>query len=362
MDLKIFTLLSLFPLLALGQQNSNKYWHYTKPKDYIAYKTTLPITIDGKADEPSWQSAKWTDDFVDIEGDKKTTPGLRTRVKILWDDNYFYFFAEMEEPDIWGNITERDAVIFHNNDFEIFLKPYTEYPQYGEFEINALGSVWDLLLINAYRENGPVINNWDIKGLKTAVHINGTLNDPSDKDEGWAVEFAIPGKALQELKFKSERENTPSLWRINFSRVEWQHSIINGHYSRKKDEKGKLLSENNWVWSPQGVIDMHQPEFWGYVKFSDKKPGTDKFSPDPDEGIIQALFHLYRQEKRYFNTNGNYTKDVKILEPLKFSFNGKEIEPGIVQTNFGYEIVFDLPTKGMRYIINEKGIINKIKY
>ena len=51
---------------------------------------------------------------------------------MFWDDNYFYFFAELQEPDIWGNITKRDAVIFHNNDFEIFIKPYTEFPQYGE--------------------------------------------------------------------------------------------------------------------------------------------------------------------------------------------------------------------------------------
>ena len=27
--------------------------------------------------------------------------------------------------------------------------------------------------------------------------------------------------------------------------------------------------EDNWVWSPQGRVDMHQPEHWGYLQFAD---------------------------------------------------------------------------------------------
>jgi hypothetical protein len=43
-------------------------------------------------------------------------------------------------------------------------------------------------------------------------------------------------------------------WRIDFSRVEWL----------KKPEE-------NWVWSPQGVINMHVPDRWGYLEFKGKK-------------------------------------------------------------------------------------------
>ena len=25
--------------------------------------------------------------------------------------------------------------------------------------------------------------------------------------------------------------------------------------------------EDNWVWSPQGLVDMHVPERWGVVQF-----------------------------------------------------------------------------------------------
>ncbi|HQI44441.1 MAG TPA: hypothetical protein PK949_10040, partial [Dysgonamonadaceae bacterium] len=57
-------------------------------------------------------------------------------------------------------------------------------------------------------------------------------------------------------------------WRVNFSRVEWHTNIENGKYVKKKDPvSGKPLPEENWVWSPQGVVDMHRPEMWGFVHF-----------------------------------------------------------------------------------------------
>ena len=51
---------------------------------------------------------------------------------------------------------------------------------------------------------------------------------------------------------------------MNFSRVEWQPRIVAGRY-----EKVPNTREDNWVWSPQGVIDMHLPDRWGYVEFSE---------------------------------------------------------------------------------------------
>ena len=51
------------------------------------------------------------------------SPRFRTRVKMLWDDNYLYIAAELEEPNVAAKLTERDSVIFHDNDFEVFIKP-----------------------------------------------------------------------------------------------------------------------------------------------------------------------------------------------------------------------------------------------
>ena len=86
---------------------------------------------------------------------------------MLYDDNYFYFAAELDEPHVWATLTDRDAVIYHDNDFEVFIDPDGDNHLYYELEINALGTEWDLLLVKPYRDGGPAINAWDIQGLQT---------------------------------------------------------------------------------------------------------------------------------------------------------------------------------------------------
>jgi hypothetical protein len=221
------------------------------PLSYDCYRTKTPILIDGKLDDPAWRKAKWTSDFVDIEGAAKPTPRFRTRAKMLWDDNYLYIAAELEEPNVTGTLTKHDSVIFKDNDFEVFIKPLPETKSYYEFEMNALNTGWDLFLPKPYSENGKPDNSWDIAGLKTAVAIQGTLNKSTDTDRGWTLEIAYPLTA-----FASRQQVPPpapgTVWRINFSRVEW---------------KPGSPKEDNWVWSPQGVINMHVPARWGYLHF-----------------------------------------------------------------------------------------------
>ena len=40
---------------------------------------------------------------------------------------------------------------------------------------------------------------WEVIGLKTAVHVDGTPNDPRDTDKGWTVEIRWPWAGLKEL-------------------------------------------------------------------------------------------------------------------------------------------------------------------
>ena len=100
------------------------------PKHYVVSKTLDSILIDGMDNENVWKQAKYSDDFIDIEGVK--TPTQKTNVKLLWDENYLYVFAKLYENHIWGDITKRDAVIFYNNDFEVFINPNNHVFSYGE--------------------------------------------------------------------------------------------------------------------------------------------------------------------------------------------------------------------------------------
>ena len=171
----------------------------TALKGYVCYHARDPIRIDGRIDEDAWTSAPWTDAFVDIQGDVRPRPRFGTRAKMLWDDTYFYVAALLEEPHVWATLTKHDSVIFQDNDFEIFIDPDGDNQEYYEIEINALNTEWDLLLKKAYRDQGPAINEWEVPGLKTAVHVNGTLNKLADTDTSWSVEFAIPWKVLAEF-------------------------------------------------------------------------------------------------------------------------------------------------------------------
>ncbi|HEY8506123.1 MAG TPA: carbohydrate-binding family 9-like protein, partial [Gemmataceae bacterium] len=227
---------------------------YVPPRGYVCYRAAVPPRIDGKLDDAAWAAVPWTDPFVDIEGDRKPAPRFRTRVKMAWDGENLYIAAELEEPHVWATLTQHDAVIFHDNDFEVFLDPDGDGHLYGELELNALNTTWDLLLPKPYKDGGRAVNAWEITGLRTAVSVDGTLNDPSDTDRGWSVEIAWPWKGLSELTARPVPPRDGDQWRINFSRVQWEHEVIGGKYAKVKGKR-----EDNWVWSPQGLIDMHRP-------------------------------------------------------------------------------------------------------
>jgi hypothetical protein len=234
----------------------------SKPKAYHALKVDQPVIVDGRSNEVVWSQAPWSDPFVDIEGARKPQPRMITRMKMMWDDQYLYIAAEMEEPHVWGSLTEHDSIVYHDNDFEVFIDPDGDTRNYFEIEINVLGTIFDLLLIRTYRNGGPAWHGWDAQGMLSAVHVEGTVNDPSDLDMGWMVELAIPWTLLADMAGARVPPEVGDTWRINFSRVQWRHQIVGGAYEKIPD-----TPEDNWVWTPQGEINMHVPEKWGYVTF-----------------------------------------------------------------------------------------------
>jgi thiamine biosynthesis lipoprotein ApbE len=311
------------------------------PKKYVAYRAPAKLNVDGKLDEAAWAAAAWTDAFVDIEGDARPRPRFRTRAKMLWDDEHFYVSAEMEEPDVWGTLTERDAIIFRDNDFEIFIDPDGDTHAYGELEVNALGTPWDLLLVKPYRDGGPAIHAWDIAGLKVGVEVRGTLNRPGDRDDGWTVEIAMPWKILRETMRGQKPPQPGDRWRVNFSRVQWQVDVTESRYvKRLKPGTKDPLPEDNWVWSPQGAIDMHMPERWGYVQFSGRHAGTgtDPFVDEPNERVIWALRRLYYRQRRVRAAEGGYARTLEALNAADIRVDGLELRPVIETTGSLYEI------------------------
>lgn len=267
------------------------------PRRYAAPWVERAVRLSGRIDDPLWELAEWSEDFVDILGEDAPRPWYRTRMKMLWGEAGLAIAAELEEPHVWATLTEHDSVIFQDNDFEVFIDPDGDGHLYAEFEINALNTTWDLLLVKPYRAGGPAINSWEIKGLQTAVFVDGTINDPSDEDRGWRVEILIPWESLGEISKSRVPPEPGDQWRINFSRVQWRIEIEDGAYRKVPD-----LPEENWVWSPQGAVDMHRPDRWGFVAFA--KDGTFGEFDVPDEPPI--LMARLEAQRIFRSQNGRW--------------------------------------------------------
>ncbi|MFM1775197.1 MAG: hypothetical protein RJA53_807 [Bacteroidota bacterium] len=257
-------LLVLFCTRLVAQTVSSSASH--SEKNYKARMAKRPIKVDGKLNEHDWKQAVLISDFEDIEGASKPKPAFSTTVKMMWDSQYLYIGAVLEEPHLWGTLKKHDDIIYRDHDFEVFIDPMGDGEQYFEIEINVLGTIMDLFMNKPYKKGGTFDMGWNTNGMLSRVIANGTINDNTDIDSGWTVEMAIPFTAIS----RNNRIASPSTtnpWRINFSRVQWTLEPDGKSYQKKLNENKRPISEYNWVWNPTGVIDMHVPVKWGYLYF-----------------------------------------------------------------------------------------------
>lgn len=262
------------------------------PASYMCHKTPVPISIDGNLDKPAWQNAVRSPRFVDMVTGE---PGMfDTRAAALWDDDYLYVAFWADEPCVAATLTERDSLVFLENDLEVFIDGGDCY---YELEVNALNTIYEVFFIwkDAYKKNGrfdvpefdvfkekamtfggdydrtgshfwwgthPRKLRWafldyDMPGLKTAVKVNGKINDPLTIDKGWTLEIAIPWQSMKWLA--NGRSLPPSdgdVWKIFFGR--FQKIITSGK---------EMQPHPAWVWSRHGVYDTHMPECFTNVVF-----------------------------------------------------------------------------------------------
>jgi len=344
--------------------SKQKIYNYTHPipfapKHYVCKKTLDSMTIDGQDTENSWAEADWSEEFVDIEGELKPLPELKTQFKMLWDNDNLYFFFKMEEPHVWAKLKNRDDIIYHDDDIEIFIDPDGDGHNYYELEWNAFNTLWDLILLRPYRtdKKPKVLFNWNVHDIQSATHVEGTINNPSDIDQYWTIEIAIGWSALKEFASPTSIPKDGDQWRINFSRVDWTMTRENNTYTKALDADGNKLAEDNWVWSPTGYINMHMPEQWGYVQFSDKNVNQKnaKFKIHKDEQIKWGLWQMYWQQREYFKDNGKYTN--KLNQFTVPTLTDCSFTPKIYSSPNRFEIWHPSCENSGQWIIQENGQI-----
>lgn len=286
------------------------------PPSYVCGRAETPPVIDGRGNDAAWAGVRELSPLRDIEG---AAVPHQCRIKMLWDDNYLYILADMDEPHLRASLTQHDSVIFHDPDFEVFIDPDGDGLNYIELEINALNTTWDLFIARPYRFNDPnILHDWEIPGLKHAVHLRGTLNNPTDEDQGWSVELAIPWSSLTSHSHQPRRSMPPSPgseMRFNFSRVNWQVSPTPQGYEKRP------VPESNHVWAPTGKVNIHLPEHWGRVIFSPTPASQWEAAPPAvADSTRLKLYQALNAQLAYRGQHGVFSRSLSMPRGVQLHF------------------------------------------
>ena len=330
----VLLLLHLLPSLAIDCSFSSSY-----PRQLIAYETSAgSLVLDGKLDDPAWAAVPFSENFVDIS--TAVAPALRTNVKVRWDAEHLYVGAYLQEPQIWANISytchcinpAEDQVIFHDNDFEIFVDADGSTHFYKETEVNAANgngtsATWDLCLNKPYDDGGGENSTrvfgpagWDMYPI-VRTWTDGVLNVPGSGATHWSAEIALPLASLAYNTTASVPPRDGDQWRINFSRVEWAIKVVDGRFQKYPSCQSCPVPgtavEDNWVWTPQGVIAMHEPETWGMLQFSSAAPNSTAPVRNPEWTIRSVSMAVYRAQHAYAAAhNGTFASALADLLPF----------------------------------------------
>lgn len=276
-------------------------------------------------DKEEWAHVPWSEQFVDIEGPARRPREFpSTRFKMMFDDEHLFIAAEMEEPRIWGTLTQRNSTLYHENDFEVFLDPDGSRHNYYEMEINCLNTVWELLLHRPYKDGYSIENPYNLASLRTSVFVDGVTNSPADECRQWSVEVSVALEELVQFDRRRQRPAEPGdVWRVNFSRVQYELQVVlNDDTQQLQYEKVPDKKEDNIVWAPTGVIDIHRPEKWGVVFFSSQDDfvlGEQELETarlaflDEQLAIERVLDAIYYDQRVFHETHEAYAGSMSIL-------------------------------------------------
>ena len=284
----------------------------------VAVRTSQPVTIDGRADDPVWRTAPIISDFLEFAPTEGGRPRYKTEAQVAFDDRNFYAFirAYDPEPATISKVLARRDVRPPTDQLKIVIDSFHDRRSGFEFAVSPGGVKRDYAVYDDNNEDGSWDGVWDV-----ATRVDSL---------GWTAEFAIP---LSQLRYASSPTHTFgfAVWRDieRFKeRVSWpayRPSQI-GFVSQLGDIKGidgipaprrfdvmpYVVAKNEPRTTVDGV-DRHQ----SFTAGADFKYGiTSNFTLDgtvnPDFGQVEqdpavlnlTQFETFLQEKRPFFLEG----------------------------------------------------------
>ncbi len=185
-----------------------------------------PPVIDGHASDEAWRHAQVLDNFqLPWLGAQAHPARAATRARLLWDREFLYFHAEMDDDDLFADVTEHDGQTWDNDAFELFFKPAENKTGYYEFQVNAANTRFDMFVPKREKDLSLIHHRKDgVFHLESKVVLRGTLNRRNDRDRGWSVEGRIPWRDFLRTGGRPAPDE------------QWRFALCRYDYSKKSPE------------------------------------------------------------------------------------------------------------------------------
>jgi hypothetical protein len=242
------SLLFLSGLLSCDAQESRQADTAVLPS-VTAFHSASPVMVDGFLNEPVWQSAQKLRLRENSEGVGVMDSTRETIVRIVYDETNLYIAFECKDTDIWGHYRNRDEHLWKEEAVEVFLDVDDTAETYIEIEVSPNNVLFDSFIVDTLDIDVAATAEYDLSGIRTAVRVDGTVNEHRDVDRRWLVEIAMP---LAEMVTDFDAAMlTRFRWRINFYRI----------------DRSPAGESSFYAWSPTGGR-FHRPSLFGTLQFA----------------------------------------------------------------------------------------------
>ena len=323
---------------------------HRRSADPASYRVVVPPfenppKIDGKLDDPFWETGAILESFTQYEPLEGSEPTEKTVAYIGYDKNTLYIAVRCYDSNpkaVRACLTQRDKVM-GDDEITIYLDTFNDKKRAFAFLVNPCGVQSDGIFVESgggRRGRGGgggfdhIDKNWD-----TYFTTDANLDD-----EGYTVEMAIPFKSLRfphsqqqlwgmQIKRNIRRKNEEIYWYprsrdINGFLIQAGTIQIDGSLN-----KGKNFEVMPVVTGLKQRESKFEPEAGLNLKYGITSELTADATINPDFSQVEAdmpqisvnqRYALYYPEKRPFFLEGKDYFDT----PLELLYTRTIVEPG----------------------------------
>jgi hypothetical protein len=159
---------------------------------YDCLRAAPPPALDGDLADPCWARAQ--------RGEVGAAAGFR----LLWDDVYLYFAAEVCDATPRAVGAVRDDHVWEGDCFELFLNPEDRPGEYYEIDFNSKGVIWDSLWLRRRSGDLRILRSWTAPSLECRA---------VEREGGWTLEGRVRLDEFVNAPHTPPRHG--DLWRFN---------------------------------------------------------------------------------------------------------------------------------------------------